>query len=81
MNQSHSEQQPSAVTVDSRGKLCPIPVIELARAARDLDAGLIEVLADDPAAETDIPAWCRMRKVELVSVEQQHEMTRYLVRV
>ncbi len=71
----------ATVTVDSRGKLCPVPVIELARAARSLGSGVIAVLADDPAAETDIPAWCRMRQAELISVEQQHEATRYLVRV
>jgi len=76
-----TDQPDAAVTVDSRGKLCPIPVIELARAARSLGNGVIAVLADDPAAETDIPAWCRMRQVELISVEQQHEATRYLVRV
>ena len=68
-------------TVDSRGKLCPVPVIDLARAARKLGKGVIEVFADDPAAETDIPAWCRMRHVELVSVENQGKATRYIVRV
>ncbi|MCH9718304.1 MAG: sulfurtransferase TusA family protein [Actinomycetia bacterium] len=76
-----AEPPDAAVTVDSRGKLCPVPVIELARAARSLGNGVIAVLADDPAAETDIPAWCRMRQVELICMEQQHDTTRYLVRV
>jgi tRNA 2-thiouridine synthesizing protein A len=39
-----------------------LPVIDLATAARTAEAGtVITVLADDPAAATDIPAWCRMR--------------------
>lgn len=39
-----------------------MPVIELARAAIPLPAGTtITVLADDPAARADIPAWCRMK--------------------
>jgi tRNA 2-thiouridine synthesizing protein A len=57
-----SEQASSRLTVDSRGRRCPLPIIDLAAAARTAAAGsLIAELADDPAAATDIPAWCRMR--------------------
>jgi tRNA 2-thiouridine synthesizing protein A len=41
---------------------CPAPVIELARHINDVPIGeLVQVLADDPAAVTDIPAWCRIK--------------------
>jgi tRNA 2-thiouridine synthesizing protein A len=54
------------IEVDARGLRCPLPVIRLAQAARDAPAGTrITVLADDPAARHDIPAWCRMRGHEL----------------
>jgi tRNA 2-thiouridine synthesizing protein A len=57
--------------VDARGLKCPLPVIRLAEAARGAEDGsLIEVLATDPAARADIPAWCRMRSQELVSVAE-----------
>lgn len=58
-----SGPEPSGpIVVDARGRRCPLPVIDLARAARAApDGALIEVLADDPAAASDIPAWCRMR--------------------
>ena len=50
------------VEVDARGLRCPLPVIRLAEAARDAPSGTeIVVLATDPAARYDIPAWCRMR--------------------
>lgn len=50
------------MTLDCLGKRCPVPVIELAKALPSVPVGeVIEVLADDPAAATDIPAWCRMR--------------------
>jgi tRNA 2-thiouridine synthesizing protein A len=50
------------IVVDALGKRCPLPVIMLARRAADLPAGTeIAVLADDPAAAIDIPAWCRMK--------------------
>ncbi|WP_369199909.1 cysteine desulfurase/sulfurtransferase TusA family protein, partial [Streptomyces sp. PU-14G] len=49
------------VTVDARGKLCPLPVIELAKAiGRAPAGGVVRVLADDEAARLDIPAWCEM---------------------
>ncbi|HKE66486.1 MAG TPA: sulfurtransferase TusA family protein [Micromonosporaceae bacterium] len=51
--------------LDCRGQRCPLPVIALARRlpARPIGATL-RVLADDPAAAADIPAWCRMRGQE-----------------
>ncbi|WP_346177883.1 cysteine desulfurase/sulfurtransferase TusA family protein [Streptomyces cuspidosporus] len=50
------------VVVDSLGKLCPIPVIELAKVIGEVPVGgLVTVLADDEAARLDIPAWCAMR--------------------
>jgi len=55
------------IEVDARGLRCPLPVVRLAEAARDAPAGAcIVVLASDPAARYDIPAWCRMRGHELL---------------
>lgn len=48
--------------VDAVGRPCPVPVILLARLATTRSPGdVVGVLADDPAAVTDIPAWARMR--------------------
>jgi tRNA 2-thiouridine synthesizing protein A len=66
-------------TLDCRGMLCPLPVIRLAQAFPDLTVGdTITVLADDPAAATDIPAWCRMRSQELVSAADNQYVVRKL---
>ncbi|SCL23247.1 tRNA 2-thiouridine synthesizing protein A [Micromonospora inyonensis] len=54
--------------LDCRGQRCPLPVIALARRLPDLPVGaVLRVLADDPAAAVDIPAWCRMRGQEFVT--------------
>ena len=50
------------ITLDQRGRRCPLPVIELARHIGDVEVGAtVAIAADDPAARLDIPAWCRMR--------------------
>ncbi|MEU8227535.1 sulfurtransferase TusA family protein [Kribbella sp. NPDC048915] len=65
------------VDLDCTGLLCPLPVIKLAKTLPTVAVGdTVTVLADDPAAATDIPAWCRMRSHELVSQTE----TRYVVR-
>ncbi|MCA1710853.1 MAG: sulfurtransferase TusA family protein [Actinobacteria bacterium] len=56
--------------VDARGRPCPVPVIELAKALPGVDVGeVIEVLSDDPASRYDIPAWCRMRGQEYLGAD------------
>jgi tRNA 2-thiouridine synthesizing protein A len=50
------------ITIDCLGRRCPLPVIELAKRLRAVEIGeVVRVLADDPAAANDIPAWCRMK--------------------
>lgn len=52
--------------VDARGLSCPMPVIELARAVDALPVGgMVRLLATDPAAQVDVPVWCRMQRHRL----------------
>ena len=63
---SRSDETPTH-EVDCRGLPCPTPVIRLARAITEVPVGaLVAVVADDEAAATDIPAWCRMRGQQYV---------------
>ncbi|UGY90940.1 cysteine desulfurase/sulfurtransferase TusA family protein [Streptomyces gobiensis] len=65
-----TESGGSSVTVDSLGKRCPIPVIELAKVIGDVPVGgVVTVLADDEAARLDIPAWCEMRGHEYLGAK------------
>ncbi len=53
--------------IDALGKKCPIPIILLAQRIADVPIGrLVEVLADDPAAKSDLPAWCMLKSHEFV---------------
>lgn len=69
------------LVVDSLGKRCPIPVIELAKVIGDVPVGgLVRVLSDDEAARLDIPAWCEMRGQEYVGEDPAEQGTAYLIR-
>ena len=55
----------AALVIDALGRKCPIPIIMLAEQIRDVPLGaVVAVLADDPAAYTDIPSWCTMKAHE-----------------
>jgi TusA-related sulfurtransferase len=69
------------VILDCAGHRCPLPVIELARRIAQLPVGgTVTVLADDPAARLDIPAWCRMRGQEYLGESVVHGLPAYTVR-
>lgn len=47
-------------TIDTSGKLCPFPIVEAARAVRELEVGAVLcVVATDPGIEVDMPMWCK----------------------
>ncbi|WP_199521316.1 sulfurtransferase TusA family protein [Jiangella anatolica] len=59
-----------ALVLDCRGQRCPLPIIELAKRIGDVEVGqTVTVLADDPAAASDVPAWCRMRGHEYLGAD------------
>jgi tRNA 2-thiouridine synthesizing protein A len=61
----------AALTIDALGRKCPIPIIMLADQIRDVPLGaVVAVLADDPAAYTDIPSWCTMKAHEFAGYQE-----------
>ncbi|MSY85766.1 MAG: preprotein translocase subunit TatB [Actinobacteria bacterium] len=62
--------------------LCPLPVIELGRRHVEVPVGaVVAVVTEDPAARTDVPAWCRMRGQEYLGEDSAADgVARYLVR-
>ncbi|MGI5490781.1 sulfurtransferase TusA family protein [Microtetraspora malaysiensis] len=64
-------REPAALTIDALGRKCPIPIIMLADQINQVPMGaVVEVLADDPAAYTDIPAWCRLKSHAHVGTDE-----------
>jgi tRNA 2-thiouridine synthesizing protein A len=55
------------LTIDALGRKCPIPIIMLAERIGEVPVGqVLAVQADDVAARTDVPAWCRMKSQDFV---------------
>ena len=53
-------QVPSdAETLDTCGLLCPLPVLKARKRLQSMpDGAVLRVLADDPAAQIDVPHFC-----------------------
>jgi TusA-related sulfurtransferase len=71
----------AALTLDTLGRRCPIPVIELAKHLLEVAVGeVVAVVSDDEAARVDIPVWCRMKQQEYAGAEPVEGGTAYYVR-
>ncbi|MDN5347203.1 MAG: hypothetical protein PWP65_767 [Clostridia bacterium] len=71
---------PAKFLLDCRNLPCPGPVTEAVKKMRELKPGdLLEVWADDLAAEFDLPAWCRKAGHGL-TVEHREDYNVYLIR-
>jgi tRNA 2-thiouridine synthesizing protein A len=68
-------------TLDLKGLLCPMPVIKLAKAIKEIEVGqTIEAYATDPGVMADIPAWCRTTGNELVTIKKLDKQFHFVVR-
>lgn len=63
--------------LDARGLICPMPVIRTQEHIKQLAAGdELEVVATDPGAAHDIPAWCRVHGHQVLNtLEEATEVT------
>ena len=60
------------LVLDTRGSLCPVPIMKTSRAIRQVNVGdVLEVLATDPGSKPDISAWTRMTGNELLDVAEE----------
>jgi tRNA 2-thiouridine synthesizing protein A len=73
---------PPLETLDTRGLLCPLPVIRTQDRIKGLTPGtVLDILATDPGTLHDIPAWCRVHGHELLGTEREGREIRIRLRV
>ncbi len=69
------------LTLDTSGRLCPYPIVEIARAMKGLLPGAVVcVVATDPGIVTDMPMWCRATRNEHLATFREGAAFRSFVR-
>lgn len=72
---------PYAESLDCVGLFCPEPLFQTREAMDALEVGdVLEVLADDPAAEEDLTRFAKRAGHEVIAVEDQGDYKRFLIR-
>lgn len=68
-------------TINLEGLLCPIPVVKVSQAVKNLAVGgVLEATATDPGVLADIPAWARSTGNELLSMEREGKVITFLIK-
>jgi tRNA 2-thiouridine synthesizing protein A len=68
------------LTLDCIGLYCPTPVLKTREEIDKIAIGeVLEVLADDPAAEADIKAWAKRAGQRILKIEETGEGKRFLI--
>lgn len=81
MSQPASSQDAPQESLDCVGLLCPEPLFQTREAMDGIEVGdLLEVLADDPAAEEDLIRFAKRTGHEIVTIEDQGDYKRFLIR-
>jgi tRNA 2-thiouridine synthesizing protein A len=71
----------SAVLVDCRGQLCPVPIIKLSKAVKSVQVGqLVKMIATDPGSMPDMKAWEKQTGNVIVSSSHQGKEFEFVVR-
>jgi len=66
--------------LDCIGLYCPMPVLQTRQEMDKLAIGeVLEVLADDPAAEEDLKAWAKRTGQKILEIEKTSEGMRFLI--
>ncbi len=66
--------------LDCIGLYCPMPVVKTRQEMDKLAIGeILEVLADDPAAEEDLKAWAKWTGQKILKIEKNDEGMRFLI--
>ena len=69
-------------TLDARGLMCPMPIVQLAKKVKELSSGqVLELLADDVGSKDDVPAWTNRTGHELLGTEEEGGVFKFYIRV
>lgn len=68
-------------TLDALGLFCPEPVFRTRLELDNMNVGeVLEVLADDPAAEEDIKSLVKRLEQQLIAIKKEDSTLRFLIK-
>jgi TusA-related sulfurtransferase len=68
-------------SLDCVGLFCPMPILKVREAIRPMGVGqTLEMLSDDPASEADMKSWSTRTGHDLLEIEKDGAVFRFLVR-
>lgn len=68
-------------TINLEGLLCPIPVVKVSQAIKNLAVGgVLEATATDPGVLADIPAWARSTGNEVISMGREGKVIKFFIK-
>jgi TusA-related sulfurtransferase len=80
-NEDKTESIKADATLDCIGLFCPIPIARTREEIDKLEIGqVLEVEADDPAAEEDIKRWAKHTEHEILSFKKEGNILTFLIR-
>lgn len=69
-------------TLDAKGLMCPMPIVQLAKKVKEMKSGqILELVADDIGAKEDVPAWCSRTGNQLVGTEEEGKVLRFYIKI
>ncbi|HEY3064828.1 MAG TPA: sulfurtransferase TusA family protein [Methylomirabilota bacterium] len=67
--------------IDCVGLFCPMPILKTREAMKRLAPGeVLEMTSDDPASEADVKSWTARTGHELLDIEKNGAIFRFLLR-
>ena len=67
-------------TLDCKGMLCPLPVVKVSKAMKDLPAGnVLLLLATDPGSRPDMAAWSKRTGNPILHDDQDGAVFRFWI--
>lgn len=69
-------------SLDCIGLFCPMPIVKTKTELDEMKPGeVLEILADDPGFEKDLPAWCKMTGQKLLGIKKEgNVLTGYVMK-
>lgn len=76
-----SEELKPDLVLDLKGLMCPLPVVRMSKAIKEVQVGgVIEAAATDPGVLADIPAWAKSTGNEMLKTERDGKTIKFWVR-